>query len=95
MKINSISGNHYINKFHANKVGIPEKERPSGRPDQVTFSNEALHYSRSLGGVKDQITLHSIEEKEKIADLKNRINRGQYKIDSEQVAVRIIDRFFK
>ncbi|NLO47749.1 MAG: flagellar biosynthesis anti-sigma factor FlgM [Clostridiales bacterium] len=95
MKINSISGNQYINKYHANKVSIPEKEKPSGRSDQVTFSDEALNYTRSLGGIKDKITLHSAEEKEKIADLKSRINKGQYKVDSEQVAAKIIDRFFK
>jgi flagellar biosynthesis anti-sigma factor FlgM len=95
MKINSISGNHYINQYYANKVGAPEKGKPACKPDQVTFSDEALLYTKSLNGIKDQIELHSAEEKARIADIKNLINRGQYRIDSEQVAERILNAYFR
>ncbi len=95
MKINSISGNHYVNKYHANKVSIPEKEKPSAGPDQITFSDEALNYTKTLAGIKDQIELHTPEEKARIADIKSRINQGQYKIDSELVAEKILDAFSK
>ncbi len=93
MKINSVSVNHYINSYCANKPCAPEKGKITEGTDRVTFSEEAMRYTKSLSGIKDLIEVRSNEEKGRIAELKKQIEQGRYKIDSDQVADKILDAF--
>ncbi|MDF2571195.1 MAG: flagellar biosynthesis anti-sigma factor FlgM [Sporomusa sp.] len=58
----------------------------SQRPDEVILSSEAQELSQILRKVKD---LPEVRE-DKVKDLSERIAKGEYKVDSRELADRII-----
>ena len=90
MKINSITSSYYVQNYRSNKLPSIELDRPQNETDRVTFSEEAKSFSRVLSDTKEVIRPRTAEEKTKIDDIKGRIKKGQYLIDSDLVAEKIL-----
>jgi len=90
MKINPITNPNILKSYQATKPA-PEKSRVANGRDVVTFSAEALEFSRALAEARDALEFRSTEEKEHIADLTTAVRQGGYKIDSDKIADKILE----
>lgn len=85
MKINDINRLQGINKYRktSQKENIKAK---SSKKDQISISNEA------------KILLEQNKEvvnKQKVSELKEKVNNGTYSVDSKQVAEKMLEWFRK
>jgi flagellar biosynthesis anti-sigma factor FlgM len=89
MKINPITNPNILRSYQATK---PTKEvsKPVSNRDEVTFSAEALSFSKALTEAKEALELRTPEEKAHIAEIKEAVNNGTYRVDSEDIADRIL-----
>ena len=90
MKINpiitpSVLGNYQSPKSVANKV-----QSVSGS-DQVSFSEEALNFSKALAEAREMIETRTPAEQSHIANLTNAVRDGSYKVSSDDVAAKILE----
>lgn len=95
MKINPIQNKDYIQNYKVGRHILSEASGVSGSAtDKVSFSDEALSFSKVLSDIKEQIQLdqRSPEELTRIADITQKVRSGQYSIDSAAVAEKIINR---
>ena len=91
MKINPITNPNVLRSYQAVKPGGPENSKAVDKRDRVTLSKEALDFSKALAEAKEAIEFRSIEEQTHIANIKAAVSTGQYKIDSNLIAARIMD----
>jgi len=89
MKINPITNPNILRSYQATKPAKDENKVASSR-DQVTFSAEALSFSKALTEAKEDIEFRTPEEKAHIANLKDAIQKGEYKVSSEEIADKIL-----
>jgi len=89
MKINPITNPNILRSYQATKPAKEENRVAAGR-DQVTFSAEALSFSKALVQAKEELEFRTPEEKAHIADIKDAINKGEYKVSSEDIADKIL-----
>jgi len=89
MKINPITNPNILRSYQATKPAKEENKVASSR-DQVTFSAEALSFSKALTEAKEALEFRTPEEKAHIADLKAAIEKGEYKVSSEDIADKIL-----
>ena len=89
MKINPIPNPNILRTYQANK---PAKEeiRVANSSDKVTFSAEALSFSKALTEAKEELEFRTVEEKAHIANIKEAVNKGEYRVSSEDIADRIL-----
>ena len=90
MKINPISNPNILRAYQATKPAQEVTKVASGR-DEVTFSEEALSFSKALAEARDAIEIRSTEERAHIADVTAAVRHGQYKVDSGDVADKILE----
>jgi len=89
MKINPITNPNVLRSYQAVKPAKEENKVASGR-DQVTFSKEALSFSKALTEAREELEFRTPEEKAHIANLKEAVRNGNYKVDSEDIADKIL-----
>ena len=89
-KINPVTNPNVLRSYQANKPGF-EKSKAVDKRDEVSLSKEALSFSKALADAKDEIEFRTTEEKAHMASIKQQIQQGQYKIDSNLIAARIMD----
>ena len=90
MKINPISNPNILRSYQATKP-VQDKAKSSGGRDSVTFSEEALSFSKSLAEAKEALETRSPEEKARIADIKQAVRQGTYNIESDKIADKILE----
>lgn len=90
MKINPIINPNVLRSYQAAKSAPETSKALSGR-DEVTFSEEALSFSKAMAEAKDKIEFRTPEEKVHIADIKNAVRQGTYRVDSDKVAGKILE----
>ena len=95
MKINPITNPNILRSYQANKPAGPEKSKVQSGRDEVTFSAEALSFSKALAEARDAIELRSPEEKTHIANVTQAVRQGEYKVDSEKVAEKILESVYR
>ena len=66
--------------------------RVVGGRDEVTFSKEALNFSRVLAEARDLMELRSTEDRARIEEITQAVRQGKYWIESEKIAESILDR---
>ena len=93
MRINSITSSYYMQNYRSNKNISVGRTRNENKTDQVTFSDEAVSFSKTLSDIKEKIVIRANEEQTKIDDIKNLIEKGQYNVESELVAEKILQLF--
>ena len=91
MKINPISNPNVLRAYQATKPAGAVKTKYSSGRDEVTFSNEAISFSKALAEARDAIEVRTPEEKAHIADITTAVRQGEYKVDSERVADKILE----
>jgi len=90
MKINPISNPNILKAYQAT---VPKKATPGvpGKRDEVTFSEEALSYSRAMAEAKDELEFRTPEEKAHIANVTQAVRNDEYRVDSDQIADKILE----
>ena len=58
--------------------------------DEVELSGEAKSFASVISAVKNQISERSMEETQRIADVGKAVQSGEYSIDSQDIANRIL-----
>jgi len=89
MKINPITNPNVLRSYQATKPLKETTKATSGR-DEVTFSAEALSFSKAMTEAKEALEFRTPEEKAHIAKLKEAVNNGEYRVDSEEIADKIL-----
>jgi len=89
MKINPITNPNILRSYQANKPIKEETKIVNGR-DQVVFSQEALSFSKALTEAREELEFRTPDEKAHIANLKEAVKEGNYKVDSEDIADKIL-----
>jgi len=89
MKINPIINPNIARAYQASKPFQASRKVTTGR-DEAVFSAEALDFSRSLSEAREAIETRTPEENAHIANIKEAINNGEYKVDSGDVADKIL-----
>jgi flagellar biosynthesis anti-sigma factor FlgM len=90
MKINPIINPNVLRSYQANKPGL-EKTQSVAKRDELSLSKEAVSFSKALAEAKDAIEFRTPDELAHIANIKQAVSQGQYKIDSDLIAARIVD----
>ena len=90
MKINPISNPNILRAYQATKPAR-EKAGVPGSRDEVTFSEEALSFSRAMAEAKGSPEIRTPEESAHIADVKESVRRGEYSVSSAEVADKILE----
>jgi flagellar biosynthesis anti-sigma factor FlgM len=91
MKINPIINPNILRSYQATKPAGSDKSKVSSGRDEVTFSSEALSFSKALAAAKDELESRTPQEKAHIADLTNAVRQGEYKVDSDKIADKILE----
>ena len=94
MKINPITNPNILRSYQMTKPAR-EISKAASRYDEVTFSAEALSFSKAMTEAKDTLEFRSAEEKARIADIKAAVRQGTYKVDSEKEAEKILESIFE
>jgi len=89
MKINPITNPNILRSYQASKPVKEETKVASGR-DQVIFSAEALSFSKALTEAKEELEFRTPEEKAHIAKIKDAVQKGEYRVSSEDIADKIL-----
>ena len=90
MKVNPILNPNILKTYQATKPPLSKTKTTAGR-DEVTFSDEALSFSKALAEARDAIELRSPEEQVHIADITNAVRQGEYNVESDKVAEKILE----
>ena len=90
MKINPISNPNILKSYQAAKLSAPKIAKGASRLDEVTFSDEAISFSKAMAEAKDQIELRSPAERAHIAELTAAVRQGSYRVDSDKIAERML-----
>ena len=90
MKINPITNPNILRSYQA---ASPVKNKPgvNGGRDEVTFSEEALSFSRAMAEAKGSIEQRTPQESARIAGIANAVRNGEYKIESGKVADKMLE----
>ena len=86
MKITPITTPNIL-KCYPTARTIPIKMIVPSGCDEVIFSDEALSFSKAMA----EIEFRSKEERMHIADITNAVRRGEYRIDSDKIADKILE----
>ena len=89
MKINPIVNPNILRSYQASKP-VKDTTKAASTRDEVTFSAEALSFSKALSEAKETLELRTPEEKAHIANIKEAVNKGEYHVSSEDIADRIL-----
>jgi len=89
MKINPITNPNILKSYQAT-TPIKETTKAASARDEVIFSAEALSFSKAMTEAKESLEFRTPEEKAHIAQVKDAVRKGEYKVDSEDIADKII-----
>ena len=85
MKINPITNPNILRSYQAAKT-VPAKMGVFSGRDEVTFSEEALSFSKIMAEAESR----TADERTHIADITNAVRQGKYRIDSGDIADKIL-----
>jgi len=89
MKINPIMNPNVLRSYQATKP-VKDTTKAASTRDEVTFSAEALSFSKALTEAKESLEFRTPEEKAHIAQIKDAVQKGEYRVDSEDIADKIL-----
>ena len=94
MKINPILNPNILNSYQAVKP-VSGVKKVVGKSDEVTFSEEALNFSKALADARSALGVRTPEERAHIADVTNAVRNGQYSVSSDKIADKILESVLK
>ncbi|MDR1588986.1 MAG: flagellar biosynthesis anti-sigma factor FlgM [Oscillospiraceae bacterium] len=92
MKINTnpVTNRDVLLRYTAGRAKPVSTGAAPSQADKVTFSDEALSFSKVISRARESIETRSAEENARIGELKESVRRGEYRIDSEKIAESIV-----
>lgn len=90
MKINPIISSNVIQSYGAGKIRSTERTASAYGSDEVSFSKEALSFSKLMSELKEQVEVSGADRQERIDELKTAVQNGSYRVDSGRVADSIL-----
>ncbi len=107
MKVEQTTTNSISNQAQAQESNAPKKSRATQHEEAIKLhasdrdpvrgdvkadiSPKAKEMAQEMAKVKDLAAQAPDVREEKIAELKRRINQGQYKVDADAIADRLVD----
>ena len=90
MKINPVMNPNILRSYQAAKAAPARSSVSDGR-DEVTFSEDALSFSKVMA----EVEFRTQEERTHIANITNAIRQGEYRIESDKIADKILESVIK
>jgi len=90
MKINPISNPNILKSYQATR-SVTEKNKASGGRDQVSFSQEALNFSKALSDAREMLEARTPVEQQHISNIASAVRDGSYRVSSEDIAAKILE----
>jgi len=91
MKINPIINPNIARSYQANSGrSVSSAQAPQAKRDEVTFSTEALNFSKSLQAARESVEARTPDELGRIDAIKTAVQNGEYRVSSEDIADRIL-----
>ena len=90
MKIDPILNPNIIKSYQALKP-VSNVRKVASKRDEVSFSEEALSFSKAMEEARDAIESRTPEERARLAELANAVRRGEYSVGSDLVADKILE----
>ena len=86
MKITPIA-NPNILRIYQTPKNVPARTGVVSGRDEVIFSDEALSFSK----IMKEVETRTKDERAHIADITNAVRQGDYRIDSDKIADKILE----
>ena len=90
MKINPILNPNILKSYQAAKP-VSEVKKTASKRDEVTFSEEALSFSKAMEEAREALETRTPEERVHIADVTSAVRNGDYHVSSDKVADKILE----
>ena len=90
MKINPVMNPNILSYYQTARITPVQASVPIGR-DEVSFSDDALSFSKVMA----EVEFRTQEERNHIAEITNAIRQGEYRIDSDKIAEKIMESVFR
>ena len=87
MRVSPIANPDILRSYKTAKIS-PAKVNVISSRDVVTFSEEAITFSKIRAGIETRTP----EERAHIASITNAIRQGEYRIDSDKIADKILEK---
>lgn len=94
MKINPIINPNILKSYQA-ATPVSGVKKVASKRDEVTFSDEALSFSKAMEEARGALESRTPEERAHIADVTNAVRNGQYSVSSDKVADKILESVLK
>ena len=94
MKIHPITNSNILTTY-AGTSNVEAKAKQANKQDEVTFSKEALDFSRAMTQAQDSIEARSAEERARIETVRTAVSKGEYHVPAEAIADRILESVFR
>ena len=94
MKIHPIT-NPNVLRAYMGTAPIEGKGKQSSKRDEVTFSQEALDFSKAMSNAQESIETRSPEERARIDAVATAVRQGEYHVPAEAIADRILESVFR
>ena len=94
MKINPMANPNVLASYAASKPA-PTRQKPGLNRDEVSFSDDAINFSKTLEKAREGIEVRTTEEKEHIASVTDAVRQGTYRIESDKIAEKILESVFR
>ena len=95
MKIHPITNPGILTAYAGASQVEAKAKQAKNRGDEVTFSQEALDFSKAMSQAQDSIETRSADERARIETVTQAVHRGQYHVSSEAIADRILESVFR
>ena len=89
MRIGPVLETNVLKNYQATKPPSANVRLAAGR-DEVTFSEEALNFSKIFVEAREEMEMRSPEERAHIEEIMQAVRQGEYRIESEKIADRIL-----
>ena len=94
MKIHPVTNPHILSAYvGAAPLAAKAKQAPKG--DEVTFSQEALDFSKAMMQAQESIEARSPDERARIETVTAAVSRGEYHVPAQDIADRILESVFR
>ena len=94
MKINPILNPNILSSYQATQP-VPSVKKVASKRDEVTFSEEALSFSKAVEEAREALETRTPEERARIADVTGAVRSGEYRIESDKIADKILESVLK
>ena len=94
MKIHPITNPNILSAY-VGAAPLEAKKKQAARQDEVTFSQEALDFSKAMSQARESIETRSADERARIEAVTAAVARNEYHVPAQAIADRILESVFR